>query len=335
MNPCTFNPCTLIPGRRFALTVLASALFPATRFAQAQTWPAGKPVKFIIPNSAGSQVDIIARKLSERLSSALATSFVVDNQPGAGGVIGTQNLIRAPKDGYTWSIVSNNHVILPHLNRSLKLDALKDTQPIALIGAGQMVAVTRNNHPAKNLAELLEMARKEPARLVLGHSGNGTILHLAGEQLLRSANVQMLVVSYRGVSPMLPDVIGGQIDLAFAGPASVLSLVKEGKLRALAVTGKEPMTLLPGTPTVAQAGVNGYDMEGWIAMIAPANVPSDIVQLMSDVMSKLLSDPEFEKTVIQSGLSVRPLRGEALRKFFSEEYYRYGRLIEQAGIKLE
>jgi tripartite-type tricarboxylate transporter receptor subunit TctC len=301
----------------------------------AQTWPAGKPVKFILPNSAGSQVDIVARRLAERLTSALGTNFIVENQPGAGGVIGTQSLIRSPKDGYTLSVVSNNHVISPHLNKSLKIDAMKDTQPIAMIGAGQMVAITRASHPAKTLAEMLDMARKEPGKLIFSHSGNGTILHLAGEQMLHSANVQMLVVPYRGVSAMLPDLLGGQVDLAFVGPASAVPLVKDGKLRALAVTGREAMALFPGTPTVAQSGVSGFEMEGWIAMIGPASLPAEVVQIMSEAVAKQLADPEFEKILNQSGLATRPLRGEQLRKFFVEEYSRYGRLIDQAGIKAE
>jgi tripartite-type tricarboxylate transporter receptor subunit TctC len=322
-------------GRRHAVATLAGVLLASSGKLRAQAWPAGKPVKFILPNSAGSQVDIIARRLSERLAAALGTSFIVDNQPGAGGVIGTQNLIRSLKDGYTLSIVSNNHVIAPHMNKSLKLDAIKDTQPIAMIGVGQLVAVTRASHPAKTLLDMLEMARREPGKLIFSHSGNGTILHLAGEQMLYSANVQMLVVPYRGVSAMLPDVLSGQVDLAFFGPGSALPLVKDGRLRALAVTGREPMPLFPGTPTVAQSGVSGYEMEGWIAMIGPAGLPPEVVQTMSDAVTKQITDPEFEKILNQSGLASRALRGEPLRKFIADEYLRYGRLIEQAGIKPE
>jgi tripartite-type tricarboxylate transporter receptor subunit TctC len=325
---------TLLSRRTF-LGTSSFTFFLASSKLFAQTWPAGKPVKLILPNSAGSQVDIIARRLAERLTSALGTNFIVENQPGAGGVIGTQNLIRSPKDGYTLSVVSNNHVISPHLNKSLKIDTMNDTQSIAMIGAGQMVAVTRANHPAKTLSEMLDMARKQPGKLIFSHSGNGTILHLAGQQMLYSANVQMLVVPYRGVSAMLPDLLSGQVDFAFVGPGSALPLVRDGKLRALAVTGRESMALFPGTPTVAQSGVNGFEMEGWIAMIGPANLPADVVQIMSEAVAKQLADPEFEKILNQSGLATRQMRGEPLRKFFADEYSRYGRLIDQAGIKAE
>jgi tripartite-type tricarboxylate transporter receptor subunit TctC len=329
------KPSLTLLSRRTFLSTSSFTLLLASSKLVAQTWPAGKPVKLILPNSAGSQVDIVARRLAERLTSALGTNFIVENQPGAGGVIGTQNLIRSPKDGYTLSVVSNNHVIFPHLNKSLKIDAMNDTQPIAMIGAGQMVAVTRASHPAKTLSEMLDMARKQPGKLIFSHSGNGTILHLAGEQMLYSANVQMLVVPYRGVSAMLPDLLSGQVDFAFVGPGSALPLIRDGKLRALAVTGRESMALFPGTPTVAQSGVNGFEMEGWIALIGPANLPAEVVQIMSEAVAKQMADPEVEKILNQSGLATRPMRGEPLRKFFADEYSRYGRLIDQAGIKAE
>ena len=204
-----------------------------------------------------------------------------------------------------------------------------------LIGAGALVAVTRANPPANNLVELIAQARQQPGKLTLGHSGNGTILHLAGEQMLRQAGVQMLVVPYKGVSGVIPDVLGGTIDVAIFGPSSVLGLIRDGKLRALGVTGTGRISSLPDVPPIAESGVPGYNMEGWIALVGPADLPVAIANRLADEVTRIGTEPAFQSFATDAGMAIRPLRGEPLRQFFADEYARYGRLIAQAGLKAE
>lgn len=301
--------------------------------AYADTYPS-KPVRFITPNSAGSGADNMTRRLADQLSRALKQPFVVENTPGAGGVLGTEALLRSPSDGYAISLISSNYVVFPHVYKKLSFDALKEITPIAGVATSPMVLVARADLPANNVGELKALALKDPNRLTLGSSGNGTILHLAGMYMQEKGQFSLLHIPYKGVAPVLPDLVSGVVDVAFMSYAAVEGLVKQGRLKVLAVSGAKRAAALPNVPTLSET-IPGCVLEAWYAVIGPKEMPADIVRKLNETINTTLQSPAFQSQIAAEGAVVAPMSPQQLRAFMASEYVKHGDLVARSGAVLQ
>ncbi|MGJ7497335.1 Bug family tripartite tricarboxylate transporter substrate binding protein [Variovorax sp. RT4R15] len=319
-------------SRRDILTALAG--FCVTfGTAYADTYPS-KPIRMITPNSAGSGADNMTRRLADQMSRALKQPFVVENIPGAGGVVGTEALLRAPADGYTIALISSNYVVFPHVYKKLSFDALKDITPIAGVATSPMVLVTRADLPANNVGELKALALKEPNKLTLGSSGNGTILHLAGMYMQEKGQFSLLHVPYKGVAPVIPDLVSGVVDVAFLSYASVEGLVKQGRLKVLAVSSDKRATALPNVPTLSET-IPGCVLEAWYAVIGPKAMPADIVRKLNETINITLQSSAFQSQIAAEGAVTAPMSPDQLKAFLASEYVKHGDLVARAGVVIQ
>ena len=237
----------------------------------AQSYPT-KTVRIIVAATPGGGTDFIARLLAQKLTEVLGQQVIVENRAGAGSTLGIEAGIKAAPDGYTFNLVTPSYSINPSLY-NLKFDPLNDFTPVILVARGPLIAVVHPSVPAKNLRELIALAKARPDQLVYGSSGQGAIVHLANAQFLHMAGIQMIHVPYKGGAPALTELMAGQISLVFATPQAALSQVKAGRIRALAVTTRTRLPAEPGIPTIAEAGVPGYEVNNWHALIGPKGVP--------------------------------------------------------------
>jgi len=314
----------------YTITALCALAFGT---AQADTYPT-KPIRIITPNSTGSGVDAMSRKLAELLGHSLGKPIVVENLPGAGGVVGSQIMVRAAKDGYTLGSVSSNYVIFPHLYKNIGFDPLKDITPIAMVATVPMVLVTRPEFPASNAGELVALAKKDPKKYTMSSSGNGTVLHLAGEYMQELAKVQLTHIPYKGVAPALPDLVSGTVDVGFFALPSVESLLKSGRLKAIGVSTTKSLTSLPGVAPVGET-VPGYELESWIAVIGPSGLPSEIVTRLSSEIEKVTTTADFKAFMEKQGMLEKPMVGAELTKYFKTEFTKHGHLVKSAGVSIE
>ena len=318
--------------RRLFCTVLAlSALSIGT--AHADSYPS-RAIKIITPNSAGSGVDAMSRKLAEVLGQSLGQSVYVENLPGAGGVLGSQQLVHAPKDGYTLGSVSSNYVIFPHLYKNIGFDPLKDITPLAMIASVPMVLVARPSFPASNAGELAALAKKEPKKLTMASSGNGTVLHLAGEYLQQLGGFQLTHIPYKGVAPALPDLVSGTVDVGFFALPSVESLLESGRLKAIGVSTLKGLQALPGVAPVNDS-VPGYELESWIAVIGPSGLPAEVVARLTKEIEKVTATDAFKAFMDTQGGLQRPMAGAELTRYLGTEFTKHGQLVKAAGVTLD
>ncbi|MDM0037517.1 tripartite tricarboxylate transporter substrate binding protein [Variovorax sp. J22G21] len=289
-----------------------------------------KAIRLITPNSAGSSTDNVARRLSERLGVALGQPVFVDNLPGAGGVLGTEALVRAPKDGYTIGLVSSNHVIFPHMYKNLRFDSQKDTTPIATVGTAPMLLVARSDFAANNAEQLIALAKQKPGALTMASSGNGTILHLVGELMQSMGGFQLTHVPYKGVAPALPDVVSGQVDVGFFGQSSVEGLIKQGRLKVLGVTSTARIPQLPNVAPIA-AVVPGFSFEGWYAVIGPAGLPPAVMKRLNAEVNTIVASDGFKVLLAQDGTVPRTMSLAQTRDFVDAEYLKHGNIVRSTG----
>jgi tripartite-type tricarboxylate transporter receptor subunit TctC len=315
-------------------TTAFSLLFilPATQ-AAAQN---NRPVKLIVPNAAGSSVDSLARSIGNPLSKALGQSVIIENLPGAGGITGTTQLLRAPKDGSVLAMVSNNHVVNPSIYKSLPYDTMKDFTPISVIGGSPFVIVVHPSVPAKDVKELIALAKSKPGHLNYGSSGNGTILHLAAEAFKSDAGgLDIKHIPYKGTGQLTTDLLGGQIQMAVLGVTGVAAHIKAGRMRAIGVTTKTRSALMPDVPTIAEQGLPKYEMEGWIAMIAPAGLPKDTVSKLYADTQGVLKNKDFQDSLAAQGMTAIGMAPEASAQYFKTELERYAKIVKESGATVE
>lgn len=324
---------TFAPFVRLAVFISAACalIHPAT--AQDERYPQ-KPIRMISPASAGSGQDILARRLAERMSKDLGQAVVVDNLPGAGGVIGTEALIKAPADGYTISFISSNYTVFPHLYSKLRFDAVKDITSIAGVGTTPMVLVARADFPANNVAELLKMAKQAPSKLTMGSSGNGTILHLVGAYMQDVAGIQLLHVPYKGAAPVVPDVVSGSVDVAFFAYSTVKGLVESGKLKVLGVTSVKRQAALPKVPTIGET-IPGFSMDAWFAVVGPKGLPPSIVNRLNKEITQVVQTKEFIEQNESDNVSPFPMSPEATKAFIESDYVKQGQIVKSAGVTIQ
>ena len=318
--------------RRFLAVFLAAAFACGTAAAQSPH----KPLRVILPVSAGSGVDAIVRAASGGLARALDQPLVIENLPGAGGITGTAALVKAGADGSTIAVVSNNHVTNPSVYKELPFDPLADITPIAIIGATPFVLVVNPAKlPARNLAELVALLKAKPGAYTYASSGNGTIIHLAGAMFADEAGVELLHVPYKGVAPMVTDLLGGQVDLGVVALPAIRGYLANGALRASGICGATRTPAAPDLPTLAEQGLANYDVAGWFAVVGPAKLPAAQVARIHDAFEKGFADPEVREAMAKQGNDIRVGTPEAAAAFFRTEMEKYGKLARRAGIRLD
>jgi tripartite-type tricarboxylate transporter receptor subunit TctC len=307
----------------------AAALLAAAQ-AAAQSWPV-RPVRMVVPLSPGGFADVPARILAPRLSAALGQNVFVENRPGAGGTIGSAFVAKSAPDGHTLLFTGTPHVIAPWLYRSMPYDALKDFEPVALVASGPYVLVV---HPALGVAsvkELVAAAKAQPGRIDYASSGNGSAQHLVSALFSSMAGIELNHVPYKGSAPALQDLLSGQVKVSFAGTPNVLQHVRGGRLRALAVSTARRWPELAEVPTVAEAGVPGYEATLWLKMAAPAGTPREIVQRLHAETAKAMQDPEVQKSLQAAGVEARVLGPQELAAFLRAEHEKWGKVVRDTG----
>lgn len=324
--------------RRQALALALGALAGASTLAQV---PAGSaaagPLRVILPVGPGSGVDTIVRAAQGALSKALGGQAVlIENLPGAGGITGTQAIVKAAPDGATVGVVSNNHAVNPSVFRKMPYDGIADLTPISVIGSSPFVLVVNpKSVPAKNAKELQAFLKARPGAYNYASSGNGTIIHLAGEMFIDAAGVQVKHIPYKGMGPMLADVIGGQVEMGVAAVPAVQGHLKSGALRPIGVMGTQRVASLPDVPTMAEQGFSEVDIAGWFAVVAPARLPPAQVKRLHDAFVAAFADPEVKVAMARQDNHINPSTPEAALAFFKSEQERYARLVKQADIKVD
>jgi tripartite-type tricarboxylate transporter receptor subunit TctC len=294
-----------------------------------------KPVRFILPNATGSGVDAITRTAQSALSKALGHPIVVDNQSGAGGIVGLQALARSPADGFALSVVSNNVVIFPSVLKSVPFDMPGDFTPIAVMGYTPVVLVVNAKVPAKDAKEFAALLKARNGDMTYASGGNGTILHLASAQFLDEAKVAARHIPYKGVGPMLTDLIGGQVDFATAALPSVQQHLKSGALRAIGMATQQRVPAAPDIPTFVEQGLPGYVVEAWFAVIGPKGLPAADVQRIHAALVKAFADPEVKDAMARQGNVINIGAADKAMPFFRSELARYAALVKKAGVEAQ
>jgi tripartite-type tricarboxylate transporter receptor subunit TctC len=315
---------------RIPAVALAVALAVVVANASAQSYP-NRPVRMVVPLSAGGFADVPARVIAPRLSEALGQQVFVDNRPGAGATIGTDFVAKAKPDGYTLLFTGTPHVISPALYKNLPYDPLKDFASVMLVAAGPYVLVVNPQLPVKSVQELIALAKAQPGKIDYASSGNGSAQHLVSALFASMAGIELSHVPYKGSGPAMQDLLGGQVKVSFAGIPNVMPHVRTGKLRALAVSTPRRSPDLPDVPTVAEAGVPGYDATLWLALLAPAGTPNDIVQKLYAETAKVLREPEVQKAVAATGVDVSVIGPAELPAFLRAEVDKWGKVVRDTG----
>jgi tripartite-type tricarboxylate transporter receptor subunit TctC len=290
-----------------------------------------RPVRIIVPLGAGGFADVPARILAPRLSAQMGGSFFVENKPGAGSTIGADMVAKSRPDGETLLFTATPHVISAHLYKKLPYDALKDFAPVALIASGPYALVVTADMPARSVAELIAAAKAQPGRIDYASSGNGSAQHLVGALFASMAGVELSHVPYKGSSQAMQDLLGGRVKVSFAGIPNVLPHVRSGRLRALGVTGARRWPDLPDVPTIAEAGVPGFEADLWLCMLAPTGTPAAIVNRLADEIGNALRDPDLVHNLRQAGIAPTFLGPKEFGRFFQAEYDKWGKVVRATG----
>ena len=315
---------------------LASATLPAANAqAPAASWPS-KPIRWVVPFPPGGAMDAIARTLGEKAGKTLGQPFVIENKPGAGGNIGADFVAKQPGDGYTLMITSIGMATNKPLYGKLSYDPIKDFAPVSLLAVVPNVLVTNATQPdVKTAQDVIAAARKTPGKLTYASAGNGTSIHLAGEVFTSLAQVDMLHVPYKGSGPAVSDLLGGQVNYMFDSITSARPHIESGKLRALGLTTAKRSKSLPNVPTLAEAGLPGYEVSPWFAVFMPAATPKDIVAKVNAALLEAMKDPDVVKRFETIGAEPVGSTPEEMAQHLARESERWTKLIQERGIKLD
>ncbi len=323
---------TLVARALAGLVVLAAFALPA----HAQDYPT-RPIRIIVPYTAGGSSDSVARTVGEKLQERLHQSVIVENRPGGNAFIGTEYVAKAPPDGYTLLLAGmTTHAAAPALYKKLPYDPVKDFAPITNVIDSPIVVVIHPDVPANNLKELIAYAKANPGKLNYGSAGVGNTLHLAGEVFQAETGTKLTHVPYKGASQALGDLVGGRIQVMFDLPQTPLPQIQAGKLKALAITSKERLGILPNVPTTAEAGFPDFRFGTWIGLVAPAGTPAPIVAKLHSEIVKAISQPDVKESFAQRAMVVAPSESPAaFAQMIKSENDRLGHLIRAAGIQPE
>lgn len=289
-------------------------------------------VKIVVPFPAGGTTDILARHVAQALNEKLGVSVVVDNRAGASGMIGSEQVARSKPDGATLLLTATHHVINPSLNKTMPYDTQHDFDPLALIASVPNALVVHPSVPAKTVAELVALAKKEPGKLSFGSAGIGGANHLSGELFKMLANVDIVHVPYKGAAPAMNDLLGGHIPMMFDSLPTVLPAAKDGRLRVLGVTSRNRVESLPDVPTIEEAGVKGFEATAWFGIYMPANVPAPVKARLENAMKEILANAEIRKKFDALGVTPGNQTGSEFKSFVNAEIEKWGTVVRKAGI---
>ncbi len=302
--------------------------------AQAQTYPA-KPVRIIVPFAAGGPADIYARAIGQKLQDSLGQTFVIDDRPGAGAVIGTEAAAKTPADGYTLLMMSNTHTVNESLLKIKPYDLLRDFTPVAAVNYSDLVMVVHPSVQASTLKEFIDLAKAKPGTLNYASSGPGTPYHMAGELFKSMAGVDVVHVPYKGSAGARTDVMGGQVQMMFDAVTTMAPLVRSGRLRALGTTGLARSSVLADVPTVAEAGVPQYEATIWLGIMAPAGTPKAIVDKLNAEINKVLANTEVKDAWGKQGAITMSMSPEQFGKHLRADIEKWARIVKSAAINVD
>ncbi len=317
-----------------ALSTLLALLALSNTQALAQTYPS-KPVKIIVPFAAGGPADNYARFMALRLGDALGQSFVVDNKPGAGSVIGTDAAAKSPADGYTLLMMSNTQTVNETLVPNKPFQLMRDFVAVAPINYSDLVLVAHPSVAANDLKSVIKLAKDKPGKLNYASSGTGTPYHMAGELFKSMAGVYLIHIPYRGSSGARTDVIGGQVDLMFDAVTIMAEQVRSGKVKAIATTGHKRSDVMPDVPTMSEAGVPGYEATIWLGLMAPKGTPKAVVDKLNEAVSKIVGQADVKAAWAKQGAVAMVMNPEAFDKYAHDDIAKWAKVIKTAGIKAD
>ena len=330
-----FRAPTLTPARSAWLSGLAAIVLAATTApASAQDYPT-KPVRIIVPFAAGGPADVYARFIAQRLQDSMGQSFVVDNRPGAGSIIGTDAVAKSPADGYTLLLMSNTHTVNESLIPTKPFQLMRDFAPIAPIKSSDLVLVARSALPVTTVADLLAAAKAKPGALTYASSGPGTPYHMAGELFKAMAGVSILHIPYKGSSGARTDVLGGQVDLMFDAVTTMTEHVRAGKVKAIGTTGATRSGVMPDVPTIAESGVPGYEATIWLGLMAPKNTPPQIVARLNAEVVKIVSNPDVAKAWKAQGAMPMTMNVAEFTRYLDADIVKWAHIVKVSGAKPE
>jgi tripartite-type tricarboxylate transporter receptor subunit TctC len=313
--------------------VLATGVSALACQAQTARYP-DRPVKILVGFAAGGGTDVAARILAQKLTEALGQSVVVENRPGASGMIAAEAVAKSPADGYTLMMGSQTTLaVAPALYRKFSIDAARDFAGVAMAGVSPLVLVVHPSVPVQSLKDLIALAKSKPGTINFGSGGLGTTPHMAGELFSIQAGVKMVHVAYRGEAPAINDLLGGQLHLIFANLSAVIGNVKAGSLRALAVTSAQRAATAPEIPTIAEEALPGFDAATWFALVAPAATPRDIVLRLNAEVTRLVAQPETQQRFADLGMSIAAGAPDALDTYIGSEIGKWSQVIKDADVR--
>ena len=320
--------------KRFLLAALGILTLCTSLSGHAQTYPA-KAVRIIVPFAAGGPADISARFIGQRLSEALGQPFVIEDRPGAGSVIGTDAVAKAPADGYTLLMMSNTHTVNESLIPNKPFELMRDFVAVAPINYSDLVLVVHPSVKANNLKELIALAKANPKGMNYASSGPGTPYHMAGELFKVMAGIDVVHVPYKGSSGARTDILGGQVQMMFDAITTMAPNVRAGKLKAFGTTGTVRSSVLPDVPTVSEAGVSGYEATIWLGIMAPVGTPKAVVDKLNAEIAKIVSRPEVKKTWQEQGAEPMVMSPEQFTQFMREDITKWARVVKISGAKVD
>jgi tripartite-type tricarboxylate transporter receptor subunit TctC len=315
-----------------SLVVLSTAVDDAAR---AQDAYPSKPIRLVLPQPAGGAVDLIARSLGDRMSESMRQPVIVENQPGANGGLAAGQVMRATPDGYTlFMAVDTNLVVNPSLYPNLAYDPFRDFTPISVIAKVHLVLVASSKVEANSVGELIAFAKGNPGKLNYASIGLGTQAHLGMELFKMMTKTDITMVSYRGTAPAMTDIAAGVVDVMFTGPPSAMALAAGGKVKMLALAAPERSSRMPQVPTVAEAGVPGYELSGWFGLLAPAKTPQTVIDRLSGEVKKAVTDPKLKDRLTDQGLVVAGSSPEEMLALMRADTRKWGDVITATGVKI-
>ncbi|MES3004153.1 MAG: tripartite tricarboxylate transporter substrate binding protein [Pseudomonadota bacterium] len=322
--------------KRFSLAacLMAACVAAAPLVSFAQGAFPTKPMRIVVPFPPGGSVDPLARLIGQKMGETFGQQVIVDNRPGGNTVIGTEYAAKSPADGYTLLLTASSHVTNPQLLPT-NYDPIKDFTPVATVSTTDMILVTNASVPANNLKEFIALAKAKPGQLNFSSAGSGNPNHLAGELLNMMAGIKTTHVPYKGGGPAITDLVGGQVQFSMGSPIIVMPFIRSGKLKPLAVSSPQRMALLPDVPTMAEAGLPGYEVRIWYGLLAPAGTPKEIVTKIANEVNRIMALPEMKTMLDTAGMGRYTTTHEQFEAVLKSDMDKFGKIIKAANVKLD
>ena len=325
-----------VAARTLTLIAVAAIVAPGWHApVWAQSAYPSRPIRIISPFAPGGGNDVLCRAVAQKLAENLKQQVLVENRPGANGIIGTEAAARSAPDGYTIILIPSGHAVNATLYRKLPYDSIRDFTPLTLVGSSPLVLAVHPSVPAKNVKELAALAKARPGQFTYGSAGVGSSGHLAGAQFETMTGTKLVHIPYKGMGLVVSDLIGGQVTLTFGTSLSVVPQVRSGKLRALATTGAQRSPALPDLPTVAESGIPGYEASLWYAFVGPARLPPEIVHRLNSEIVAVLGLPDVRERLASQGVDVRSSTPEEFGRLLASDLERWARVVQRAGVRVE